>query len=323
MLAAPAFSPLPWLRGRHLQSILPSFPGRRVFVERRSRPMRRAARELLLDAGDGVRLQGFHSPANGRSLAVLLHGWEGSAESLYILSLGQALYEQGYDVVRLNLRDHGDTHHLNRDLFHSCRLPEVVGAVRSLQTLLPSHDMSLVGFSLGGNFMLRVAAEAPQAGLRLRRVVAISPVLDPANSLAALDSGWALYRWYFVRKWIRSLRRKQQAWPGVFDFGDLLESRALAPMTRELVLRHTDYPDLESYFRGYAITGERLASLQIRSTIIMAEDDPIIPASDLVHLARPSTLKVIATPFGGHCGFFESLSSPGWIERLVLAELRA
>lgn len=323
MLAAPPFAPRPWLRGRHLQSILPSFPGRRTLVERRARPLRQAARELLIDGGDGVRLQGFHSPGEGHSLVVLLHGWEGSAESLYILSLGQALFAQGYDVVRLNLRDHGDTHHLNSELFHSCRLPEVLGAVRSLQQRFPTQQVSLVGFSLGGNFMLRVAVEAPHVGLALRRVVAISPVLDPANSLAALDSGFFLYRWYFVRKWIRSLRRKQQAWPGRFEFGDLLESRALGPMTRELVLEHTDYPDLASYFRGYSITGERLASLQIPSTIVMAEDDPIIPAADLVHLARPASLKVIATQTGGHCGFFESFATPGWIERLVLAELRA
>lgn len=323
MLAAPVFAPRPWLRGRHLQSILPSLPGRRVLVERRAKSLRRTARELLLDGGDGVRLQGFHSPGDGRSLVVLLHGWEGSAESLYILSLGQALLARGYDVVRLNLRDHGETHHLNSELFHSCRLPEVVGAMRSLQRHFPGQEMSLVGFSLGGNFMLRAAVEAPQVGLDLRRVVAISPVLDPANSLAALDSGFFLYRWYFVRKWVRSLRRKQAAWPGRFEFGDLLESRALGPMTRELVLKHTEYPDLASYFRGYAITGERLASLQVPSTIVMAEDDPIIPAADLVRLARPATLKVIATQTGGHCGFFESLASPGWIERLVLAELRA
>ena len=97
--------------------------------------------------------------ANGRPV-VLLHGWEGSAESLYVLSLAQQLYRRGFEVVRLNLRDHGETHHLNRELFHSCRLPEVVGAVRSAAAALPRPALQLVGFSLGGNFMLRVAAQA-------------------------------------------------------------------------------------------------------------------------------------------------------------------
>jgi len=103
---------------------------------------------------------------------VLLHGWEGSADSLYLLSLAQLLFEQRFEVVRLNLRDHGDTHHLNRELFHSCRLPEVVGAVRALQQRFAPRPLQLVGFSLGGNFMLRVAAQAREAGLDLERVIA-------------------------------------------------------------------------------------------------------------------------------------------------------
>ena len=223
------FEPSWWLRGQHLQSILPSFPGRRPFVERRAAPMLAASREYLLDCGDGVRLQAFHSPASSPNpnkrptLVVLLHGWEGSAQSLYVLSLAQSLHEQGFDVVRLNLRDHGETHHLNRDLFHSCRLDEVVGAIKEIQSHFVKDRLVLAGFSLGGNFMLRVAAQAQQANLQIHRALGISPVLDPAVTLDALERGAMLYRWYFVRKWSRSLRRKQQAcshlaepWPNHF-----------------------------------------------------------------------------------------------------------
>lgn len=325
------FDPPRWLRGEHLQSILPSFPGRRPLVERRARPVLAASRELLLDCGDGVRLQAFHAaappaaraarPAPGRPAVVLLHGWEGSARSLYVLSLAQTLHEAGHDVVRLNLRDHGDTHHLNRDLFHSCRLPEVVGAVRRLQALMPAQPLALVGFSLGGNFMLRVAAEAPAAGLEVVRAIGISPVLHPATSMDALENGFALYRRYFVRKWTRSLRRKQRAWPGVFEFGDLLSSGDLRRMTHELVSRHSGYGDIAAYFDGYAITGERLAGLQVPSIIVAADDDPIIPSVDLARLARPPALRIVTTATGGHCGFFDRLSGPGWVDRFVAAEL--
>ena len=106
-------------------------------------PLLAASEELLLDCGDGVTLQAFHSsPAKrgrdpGKRLAVLLHGWEGSADSQYLLSLAQSLFAADFEVVRLNLRDHGATHHLNRELFHSCRLPEVVGAVRALAAKFP------------------------------------------------------------------------------------------------------------------------------------------------------------------------------------------
>ncbi|MEY2624615.1 MAG: hypothetical protein RL412_390 [Pseudomonadota bacterium] len=321
------FTPPRWLRGAHVQSILPSLPLRRVIVERRARSLISSSRELLLDCGDGVRLQALFSPApdgqeQRRALVVLLHGWEGSAQSLYVLSLGQTLYENGFDVVRLNLRDHGDTHHLNRDLFHSCRLPEVVGAIRRLQFLFPSHRLMLAGFSLGGNFMLRVAAEAPNARINVTHAIGVSPVLDPANCLDAMERGWSLYHDYFVRKWLRSLKRKQRVWPGHFEFDEFIASRNLREMTRELVLRHAGYDDVEDYFRGYAITESRLADLVVPSTLITALDDPIIPASDLSRLARPPALRVIVTETGGHCGFFDSLTGPGWADRLILRELQ-
>src|SRR6185312_14747244 len=161
------FSPPSWLRNRHLQSMLASTGARRGPIARRAAPLIAAQREMLLDCGAGVRLQCFRSTprAGGATPVVLLHGWEGSAESLYILSLGQQLFERGFDVLRLNLRDHGDTHHLNRELFHSCLLPEVVGAMQALQVALGGQPLRLVGFSLGGNFMLRVGAQAREADL--------------------------------------------------------------------------------------------------------------------------------------------------------------
>jgi uncharacterized protein len=326
-----SFQPTWWLRGRHRQSVLPSLPMRRRSVERHARPLLAASRERLVDCGDGVTLQAFHAappagtaaPRGGRTLAVLLHGWEGSAASLYILTLAQRLFAHGYDVVRLNLRDHGDTHHLNRELFHSCRLPEVVGAVSRLQADLPSHRLVLAGFSLGGNFVLRVAAAAPAAGLRISRAVAVSPVLDPARTLEALEAGFSLYPRYFVLKWTRSLQRKQAAWPGAFDFSPLLRSRNLRRMTADLVRSHTGYGDLQSYLAGYAITGQRLAGLTVPSTVLCALDDPMIPASDLELLPHEPLLRVVVTRHGGHCGFLESLDASTWVDRFVHGEFEA
>lgn len=319
------FQPPRWLRNRHLQSMLASTSARRGPIVRRAAPVVSAQKELLLDCGDGVRLQSLHSsPAHsiGRP-AVLLHGWEGSADSLYILSLAQQLFEQGFEVVRLNLRDHGDTHHLNRELFHSCRLPEVVGAVRALQRAFHGRPLQLVGFSLGGNFLLRVAAQAADAGLRIATVVAVSPVLDPGATLLALERAMPGYQSYFVRKWKRSLLKKQAAWPGEYDFRDLGRLADLRRMTAELVRRCTHFPSLDDYLNGYSITGGRLARLEVPTTIIASLDDPIIPAHSLERLARPSSLRLTVTRHGGHCGFLERLSGPSWVERRIVAELDA
>lgn len=321
------FSPPRWLAHPHLQSIFPSLPFRRPGVERRCRQLLAASEAVVLDCGEGVRLLAHHATQErlGRDrasrVAVLLHGWEGSSESLYVLSLGQFLLDRGFDVVRLNLRDHGDTHQLNEGIFHSCRIAEVVGAVQRLQALNPGRGLNLVGFSLGGNFFLRVAARARSAGLDLERVVAVCPVLDPGRTLLQLEQGWALYRRYFVWKWSRSLRMKQAAWPQIYDLRDVIALDNLTAMTDVLACRYGGYPSLSHYLRGYAVVGDVLADIVPRTRIIAAADDPIIPAEDLAHLARPPALEITRAMLGGHCGFYEGRSGSTWIEREILATL--
>jgi uncharacterized protein len=318
------FRPPGWLRGTHLQSMLPSLPMRRGWIERRALPLIAASEEIVLDCGDGVRLQAFAASQRrrgrepGERTAVVLHGWEGSAESLYVLSLSQELYTRGYEVVRLNLRDHGATHHLNREIFHSCRLQEVVGAMRTLQARFGGKPLYLGGFSLGGNFMLRVAAEARDAKLDIATVAAVSPVLDPAATLVALERGVFAYHSYFVRKWLRSLLMKQAAWPDDYDFAGIAQLGDLRGMTAALVRQFTDFPSLEAYLGGYAITGECLATLEVPATILASLDDPIIPARDLERLAGSKNLSITLTRHGGHNGFLEHLANRTWADHVVV-----
>jgi predicted alpha/beta-fold hydrolase len=314
------FNPGRWLRNRHIQSIYPSLPLQKRLMRRRAAPLLQASVPLLLDCGDGVRLQAFHAapPAADDRLVVLLHGWEGSADAAYMQSLGQDLFADGAEVVRLNLRDHGDTQHLNRGLFHSCLLPEVAGAVADVVRRFPGRRLWLVGFSLGGNFMLRVAALPEAAELGLQGVIAVSPVLDPARTLDALERESPVYRRYFVWKWSRSLRRKQELWPDTHDFGDLLQLADLRRMTAELVARNTDFRHVDEYLDGYAITGRRLESLAAPAVILTSQDDPIIPAQDLSRLAKGPRLRIHVTRHGGHTGFLERVGHPSWANHFVL-----
>lgn len=309
-----------------------NLPFMQWLTRRRGLALLANSQEWLLDCGDGVRLQGFLSltggnggarkmtvdPAESR-IALILHGWEGSAESCYVVSLGAELLANGFDVLRLNLRDHGDSHQLNREIFHSCRLAEVVGATRAVAERFPKSQIFLAGFSLGGNFVLRVSADAG-APAAIVGAVAISPVLDPAATLEALERGWSLYRRHFVRRWSRSLRRKRRAWPDLPDFESLLRTRDLRSMTEGLVRQFTDFASLESYLDGYAITGPRLATLRFPAAILLAEDDPMIPAADLVRLARSPLLNVLRTRHGGHCGFTEQLNGPSFADRFVATQ---
>lgn len=318
--AAP-FSPPRWLANPHVQSILPSLRVRKPLIRRRAKELLDCTETRILDCGDEVRLMGqfslHESSRSDRDLVVLLHGWEGSADSLYVLSLGAHLFKLGCDVVRLNFRDHGPSHHLNKELFHSCRLNEVVGAVKAVQRSFANRRITLAGFSLGGNFALRVAAKATTAGLVIERAVAVCPVLKPHTTMDVLESGSFVYHRYFISKWKRSLKLKQQLFPELYDFEDIFAQRSIRTMTKIMVERYSEFADVDAYLSGYAITGDVLAPLTVPSHILLSLDDPLIPASDLKHLARNPHLQIETVQQGGHCGFMDRFTGESWADRYI------
>jgi len=282
------------------------------------------AKPEILDCGD-ARLLGFYSPSPGpgRGLVVLLHGWEGSADSRYMLASGALAHRHGFDVFRLNFRDHGGTHALNEGLFHSCRLDEVVAAVARVAERYAAPKTVLIGYSLGGNFALRVAVRAAAAGLRLDRVIAICPVLCPHSTMRALENGLWIYRRHFLSRWRRSLTAKAAAFPHLYDFGDLTRFRTLTATTEYFVERYTEFGSLAEYLDGYTLTGDVLAGLDVPARLIAARDDPVIPSADLGRIARSPALEITLAPAGGHCGFIENLRLGSWLDRQLVAELDA
>jgi len=314
-----AFKPPVLLKSPHLQTILSSAGPRAPAVQKAAANISAAARLITVPCEHGVRLHALYNEApNAQALIVLIHGWEGSAESLYQLSAARRLVEAGYSVLRLNLRDHGDSHHLNEDLFHSCRLQEVVDAVAWAAASFKPERLLLGGFSLGGNFALRVAAQAPEAGIQLDRVLAVCPVLDPEETMHALDGGLSIYQWFFLRKWRRSLLKKMNVFPDRYEFDDLHRFKTLEAMTEFFVVNHTEYPDLHSYLKGYSLEGGRLSNLSVRSHVLLAEDDPVIPVAGLERVARPDCLDVEVTRFGGHCGHLQNYRLESWADAWLL-----
>ena len=318
------FFPARLLRNGHVQSVLASLKPRRPLVRRRARALLAAAGDHVLDCGGGARLQGwFSGHGDGcRDLAVLLHGWEGSADSLYLLSAAGAFFSKGFDVFRLNFRDHGPTHHLNAGLFHACRIDEAVGALEAIQARFPRPRTVLAGFSLGGNFALRASVRAPAAGIRLTAAAAVCPVLDPVHTMHVLETGWPPYHHYFMKKWRRSLREKRRLFPHLRDLADLSRFRTLREMTDFFAPRYTGFPSGEAYLRGYAVTGDRLANLDPPSLMLLSADDPVIPVDDLRRIARPAALTVETTRYGGHCGFLADWRLRSWAEDRMIRFFR-
>lgn len=312
-----SFNPPAALRNPHVQSILASIGARKLRVLPRALPMLSASKPVTLNCGDNRQLLGEYSaqPVSSKGLITLIHGWEGSTKSTYMLATAGKFYQQGYDIFRLNLRDHGDSHHLNKALFHSARLDEVIEAIKEIHSNYPHAKQYLAGFSLGGNFALRIAAEASKHGIELEKTIAICPVIDPAVTMAALAEGWWLYEKYFVRKWKKSLRKKLALFPE-FSFRSQLEkSTTLADMNEFFIAEHTEFATEGDYFAAYAITGERLASIDTPCHIISALDDPMMPPAELDKMAKTPLLTVETPEHGGHCGFINNFRLDCWLDQ--------
>jgi predicted alpha/beta-fold hydrolase len=317
------FAPHRLVRNPHVQSVLAS-SRLRLIRHGRSGGIRvvRAARPRVLHCGGGARLLALHTaprrsahPATG-DLAILIHGWEGCADSTYLVSTGEVLHRAGYAVARLNLRDHGGTHDLNEEMFHANRIDEVVGAVGALSSSIAHRRLFLIGFSLGGNFALRVGLRAPGEGLSIDRIVAVNPAIHPRSTLAAIDR-YPLYRRYFLQRWRRSLELKQRAFPDRFDFAGVESLQTVRALSEHVIPRYTPFATLEEYLAGYTLRGDQLAEMRVPTTILTAADDPIVSIAGFRSLPRTPALSVEIQPRGGHCGYILGPTLRSWLEARI------
>ena len=274
-----------------------------------------------MDGGRGVRLLAHYSsrPENDAGLVVLMHGWEGSSRSNYILSTGARLFEEGFNVFRLNFRDHGDSHHLNPGVFHSCRLDEVLGVLKDMQDRTEVSNWGIAGFSLGGNFALRTALHGVDAGLNVSSCVAVSPVLNPAHVLKSMEDGPTFYEDYYNRKWAQSMRKKQACFPDRYDYGEWYSLPNMRERTRYLATRYYGYGNLEDYFDGYSVADDKLGALNVPTGILTSEDDPVTPIKDIDSLPENSCIEVHVTRQGGHCGYLKNWKLESWAEEYIWA----
>ncbi len=314
------FIPPLLLRNPDVQTILTSLQLRKVLARARALDLLANSQEHILYCGDGARLSGAYSGRDGRrkGLVTLIHGWEGSIDSNYMLSAGAVLFHHGYDVFRLNLRDHGNSHGLNRELFNSTRLTEVVNAVAEIHRLFPHDQSFLSGFSLGGNFALRIGLQAPGKDIKLAGIAVVCPLINPVEATRNLEVNHPLYHRYFVKKWQKSLRKKLALYPDLAYGGTLLQLKSLSAMHDYFVPRHTEHQSTHEYLSAYRLTGEMLAKMQFPTHIIASEDDPITEKKDLDTLGQTPLINITRTRFGGHCGFLKDLGLNSWADEQLV-----
>ena len=274
--------------------------------------------------------ENVHTEIEKRGLVLLLHGWLGCSHSTYNLLTTATLTRAGFDVVRLNFRDHGPdihlrAHTLNPGIFLGTLWGEALHATQAIAQLAGDRPFYLIGVSMGGNFALRLALHhATQPIPNLQKVIAINPAVDPAGSTDNVDRNPVIRR-YFRRRWLSSLLNKQAHHPGLYDFDELRTYRSIRGMTERIIERYSPrlggFQSADEYFASYAVPLAELRNLTVATEIITALDDPIINAADFVDLPSSPKLGFQPHPTGGHVGYVNLFPTQHFLPQLVLQSL--
>ena len=309
------FNPPRTLRSAHLQTLLGSRLVHRPSQQSKLNLQPDDVKIRMKELTDSPTLSALvNQPSSARGLIIIIHGWLGGPYSPYVQRVTAALLKHGFSVARLILRDHGGSEGANKNLFNSAKLDEVAAAVDWLQDNYAMPTTGLLGFSLGGNFALRVAAKNTH---KLQSCLSVCPAIEPAETIRQIDTGLPFYRKYFISKWRKSLVAKQTAFPDTYNFDQGLKLSTVSALTDYLVARHLPFQDSQEYYAHYQITESVLESIEIPTTILAAADDPVCPVHCLRTLQTPPKISIVETPTGGHCGFLHDWRLKTWIEDAI------
>ncbi len=324
------FLPRRFLRNGHLQTLAGNYmrrsyalpePEARV-IEVESATAQRAASHVLCHC--------HWQPAEvrGERLTVLLvHGLEGSSRSQYVLGNAARMWAAGWNVVRMNMRNCGGTEKLSPTLYHSGMSGDV-GAVVSALTV--EHELTawgLVGYSMGGNLVLKYAGECGKAAPSyLRAVVGVSPAMDLAPSADALHQ-WRnrVYEWKFLRRLLQRYARKVALFPEIYAPESSRGVRSLREFDERITARYSGFAGADDYY--HRASSARVASrVAVPTLVLHALDDPFVrmlPETRMALLENPQV--VLHEPsHGGHCAFLEAADGYDgyWAEKALFSFLR-
>ncbi|TGK22931.1 YheT family hydrolase [Leptospira stimsonii] len=318
-LKTPKFDPKGLLKYPFIQTALASL----AWNLPKEMPFLKNAQRMILDVGKGVKLESSFSKQKKqktKGLLILLHGWEGSIKSTYILRTSHRFYEQGYDIFRLNYRDHGDTHHLNPAPFNGSLIEETYEAVRKASFLAEKNvPVFIIGFSLGGNFTLRIArvhSHSEKKLNQLKHCIAISPAIHPKDATILMDKKLIIGR-YFLKKWKESIEKKQHHFPTIVPYKEILKERSVMKMTEKLIESSDDFHDLDHYFGTYTLGERELSEILTPTTIVTSKDDPIIRGESFLALHPNRNVRISIQNFGGHNGFLENWNGSCWYFKVL------
>jgi hypothetical protein len=312
------FVPRRFLRNNHAQTLAGNF------LPRESRLPE--AEERLFQVEEDVQILchcHWQPERAGRMTVIILHGLEGSSLSQYVIGTGSKAWDAGMNVVRMNMRNCGGTEKLTPTLYHSGLSGDVGGVARTLIEQDKLEHITLVGYSMGGNLVLKLAGEwGSAAPAQFKAVAAVSPAADLAASADALHElkSNRMYEWKFLRGLMRRYGRKRLLFPQIYRELER-RPRSIREFDEIVTAPYSGFTGADDYYHR-AAAARVVDKIAVSTLVIYAKDDPfirILPETRRKLESNPH-ITLIESDHGGHCAF---LAQPNgydgrWAERRVI-----
>ena len=314
------FRPRPRLRGGHVQTLASFFLQRRIDLP--------VPEERLIEVENGIPvLCQCHWQKDRRALTlIVVHGLEGSSESQYMLGIARNGLAAGMNVVRMNQRNCGGMDHCAPTLYNSGRSADVAAVASNLVEHDGIPGFVLIGFSMGGNLVLKLAGEWSADGPpEFRGVAAVCPAVNLAAGADALhEPANRIYEYYFLLQLFRRFRRKVKLFPASFDASRLRGIKTLREFDDRITAYYCGFTGADDYY-DRAAAAHVIDRIARPTVVIHAANDPfirILPETRAKILANRN-ITYIETGDGGHCAFFaerdgDAACDGRWAEREVV-----
>lgn len=310
-----AFKPAWWLKNCHLQTIFAKYLAPRIHL-----PL--CAERVDLPDGDELMLHwGTQSPAAETPLVLLLHGLEGNYRSHYIRGMMHSLQQQGFACVLMHFRGcHGEANKLPR-AYHSGDTADVGFIVELLQQRFPDVPLAAVGYSLGGNVLMKYCGEQAEQ-CPLQAAVAVSAPLQLSASADRINQGFSrVYQRYLLGRLKGTMRRKlakHRPFPLPLTNNDIQKLQSIRQFDDLLTAPLHGFLNAEDYYHQ-ASAKPYLSRIARPCLLIHAKDDPFLAPSVIPAQPRPP-VQLLLSEHGGHVGFISG-GTPWrpvyWLDQII------
>lgn len=246
---------------------------------------------------------------NGKMM-VIIHGLVGGSESTYIKHLAQSAAAKGMNSVVYQSRGTNGTKLLNPKLNHPSVLEDYKIAFKKLKEMHPEQELYVVGFSMGGNFLVRLLAEESDK-IDVKAAAAVSPPFDVNHAVDFIEGG--VYENHFLEMFKMILFKNNEMIKKMeeiygYSYDKMMESKKLRELHQELSCKVFGEDDTEKLFDKYRITGEHLERIETPTLIMQAQDDPICSVEKVLKedIKKNRNLFYAETNVGAHICWLNS-----------------